>query len=72
MIYGKICFHIGQLALQLNFWVAKDTCNSLYLYTMSANEQVAWAAELQLAIYMVQLIATMSKQLIFNYYAIPL
>ncbi len=24
-----------QLALQFNFWVADDTCNSLYLYAMS-------------------------------------
>jgi hypothetical protein len=40
-----------------------DTCNSLYLYVMSYNEQVAWIAKLQLTIYMVQLIAT---QLQFN------
>ncbi len=46
-----------QLALQLNFWVAMDTCNSLYLYVMSSNEQVAWVAKLQLTIYMVHLIA---------------
>jgi hypothetical protein len=61
-----------QLALQLNFWIAKDICNSLYLYAMSANGQVAWVAKLQFTIYMVQLIATLSKQLIFNYYATPL
>jgi hypothetical protein len=30
-----------QLALQLNFWVVEDTCNSLYLYVVNANEQVA-------------------------------
>jgi hypothetical protein len=46
------------LALQLNFWVALDTCN--------------WVADLQLSIYMVQLIAILSKQFIFNYYAILL
>jgi hypothetical protein len=52
-----------QLALQLNFWIAKDTCNSLYLYVMSVNGQDAWVAKLQLIIYMVQLIAV---QLQFN------
>jgi hypothetical protein len=46
-----------QLALQLNFWVAKDICNSLYLYATSANGQVAWIGKLQFTIYMVQLIA---------------
>jgi hypothetical protein len=60
------------LALQLNFWVALDTCNSLYFYAMSVNKQVAWVADLQLSIYMVQLIAILSKQFIFNYYAILL
>ncbi len=29
-----------QLALQLNFLVVKDTCNSLYLYIVSANGQI--------------------------------
>jgi len=52
-----------QLALQLNFWVVKGTCNSLYLYTMSVNRQVAWIVELQLIVYTVQFIAT---QLQFN------
>jgi hypothetical protein len=52
-----------QLALQLNFWVAKDICNSLYLYTMSANGQVAWVVELQFIVYTMQLIAI---QLQFN------
>jgi len=41
-----------------NFWVAKDICNSLYLYVVSANKQVAWIAKLQLIIYTVQFIAT--------------
>jgi hypothetical protein len=36
--------NILQLALQFNFWVANDNCNSLYLYTMSANGQGAWVA----------------------------
>ncbi len=31
-----------QLALQFNFWVANDTCKSLYLYAMKSNKQVAW------------------------------
>jgi hypothetical protein len=54
-----------QLALRLNFWVVEDTCNSLYLYTVSANEQVAWVMELQLIVYTVQLIAT-QLQIIYN------
>jgi hypothetical protein len=35
-----------QLALQLNFWITMDTCNSLYLYDVSFNRQVAWIAKL--------------------------
>jgi hypothetical protein len=35
-----------QLAFQLNFWIAKDTYNSLYLYIVSVNGQVAWVVEL--------------------------
>jgi hypothetical protein len=34
------------LALQLNFLIIEDICNSLYLYIMTANEQVAWVAKL--------------------------
>jgi hypothetical protein len=41
-----------------NFWVVEDTCNLLYLYVVSANEQVAWVVELQLIVYVVQFIAT--------------
>ncbi len=52
-----------QLALQLNFWIVKYTCNSVYLYIVSVNGQVAWVVELQLIVCMVQLIAT---QLQFN------
>jgi len=33
---------------------------------MSANGQIAWIAKLQLIVYTVQLIITLSKQLIFN------
>ncbi len=47
-----------QLTLQLDYWVPSNTCNSLYLYTRSVNEQVAWVVEFQLTIYTVQLIAT--------------
>jgi len=47
-----------QLALQLNFWIVEDICNSLYLYVVSVNEQVAWVAELQLTVYTVQFIVT--------------
>jgi len=36
-----------KLALQLNFWITKDICNSLYLYAMNSNGQVAWVAKLQ-------------------------
>jgi hypothetical protein len=46
------------LALQPSFWIAKDICNSLYLYIESANEQVAWVAELQLIVYIMQFIIT--------------
>jgi len=46
-----------QLALQLNFWVVKEICYSMYLYVVSANRQVAWVIELQFTIYAVQLIA---------------
>jgi hypothetical protein len=35
-----------------------DICNSLYLYAMNSNGQVAWVTKLQLTVYMVQLIAT--------------
>ncbi len=47
-----------QLVLQFNFWVVEDICNSLYLYVMSANEQFAWVAQLQLTIYTMQFIVT--------------
>jgi hypothetical protein len=43
-----------QLAFQLNFWVVKDTCNSLYLYVVGVNRQVAWVV----IVYMMQLIVT--------------
>jgi len=48
---------ILQLTLQFNFWVVKNTYNSLYLYVASANWRVAWITELQLIIYAVQFIA---------------
>jgi hypothetical protein len=46
-----------QLALWLNFWVAPDTCNSLYLYIMNVIGQITWIAKLQRTVYMVKLIA---------------
>ncbi len=46
------------MALQLNFWIVKDICNSLYLYVMNFNGQVTWIAKLQLIVYIVQLIVT--------------
>ncbi len=42
-----------QLALQFNFWVVENICNSLHLYTMNANGQVAWVAKLQFTVYIV-------------------
>jgi hypothetical protein len=34
------------MALQLNFWVIEDSCDSLYLDVVSANKQVAWFIKL--------------------------
>jgi hypothetical protein len=51
----KGCF---TTSLVTQFLSCKKKLNSLYLYTMSANEQVAWIIELQFTIYMVQFIAT--------------
>jgi len=65
-LWKKKCFAIG---LTTQFLSCKDTYNSLYLYIVNANRQVA---KLQLTIYMVQLIAIKSKQFIFNYYATSL
>jgi hypothetical protein len=36
--------------------VAKDICNSLYLYIVNVNGQITWIVELQFIVYMVQLI----------------
>jgi hypothetical protein len=58
----KGCFIIG---LNLNFWVASDICNSLYLHGINVNGQVAWIVELQLTICMVQII-TIQLQLCQN------
>jgi len=58
----KGCFIID---LKLNFWIASDICNSLYLHAISANGQVAWVVELQLTICMVQII-TIQLQLCQN------
>jgi hypothetical protein len=45
-------------SLATQFWVAPDICNSLYLYTVSANKQVAQVARFQFIVYMVQFIVT--------------
>jgi hypothetical protein len=55
-----------QLALQLNFWVVEYTCNSFYLYTMSANGQVAWIIKLQVTIYIMQLNCNLVKTTCFQ------
>jgi len=62
-----------QLALQLNFWIIEYICDSLYLYVVSANGQIAWVVELQLIVYTVQFIVIQlqlnqnnSFQLLFN------
>jgi len=53
-----------------------NTCNSLYFYTMNDIEQVLWVAKVAThCIYGAthyNLIAILSKQHIFNYYATPL
>jgi hypothetical protein len=60
---------ILQLALQLNFWVALNTCNSPYVYIVNAIGQVAKVAIHRIygAIHY-NFVATT----FFNYYAIPL
>jgi hypothetical protein len=65
-------FHYGkknalQLALQFNFWVVEDNCNSLYLYVVSANGQVAWVVTHHIYVTIhCNSIVTLSKQFIFN------
>jgi hypothetical protein len=58
--YEKKRFFTTSLAIQFNEF-ATYSCNSLYLYIMSCNGQVAWVVKLQLTVYMMQLIATQSK-----------
>jgi hypothetical protein len=62
-----------QLALQFNFWVAFDTCNSPYLYVVSAIGQVVRVIihHIYGAVYY-NSIPTLLQQLSFNYYATPL
>jgi hypothetical protein len=58
---------ILQQTLQFNFWVAPNTCKSLYLYAMSANRQVAWVASHHIyGVTHYKLIAILSKQLILD------
>jgi len=59
-----------QLALQLNFWVANDTYDYLYLYVVNVNGQVTWVATHHIyGATHCNLIVIMLKQFIFNYYA---
>jgi hypothetical protein len=77
----KICFTMG-FCQGLFSWniINKKVCNwpynSLYFYIVSVIWQVAWVAWVatQYIYNAIQcnLIATLSKQLIFNYYATPL
>jgi len=63
-----------QLALQLTFWVASDTCNSPYLYVMNVIRQVAKVTRIELTILWCNSynsITTLLQQLIFNYYVTP-
>ncbi len=63
-----------QMALQLNFWITKVTCNSLYLYVASVNKQVAGVANCN-SLYICcnslqlnyNLIKTIHFQLLFNF-----
>jgi hypothetical protein len=60
--YKVVYFHyegkknVLQLTLQHNFLVTKNIYNSLHLYVVNVNGQVACIVELQLNIYMMQLI----------------
>jgi hypothetical protein len=62
------------------FWVKKVFCNwpynSLYFYIVSVIRQIAWVVRVAThyicSAIQCNLITTLSKQLIFNYYAIPL
>jgi hypothetical protein len=63
--YEKDC--VLQLALQFNFWVIEDTCNTLYLYVVSVTGQVAWVVTHHIYVTIhCDSIVTLSKQLIFN------
>jgi hypothetical protein len=68
-----------QLALQLNFSLTLNTCNSSYLYVISVIRQVAKVTRIAIhCIYgathynSLQPIATLLQQRLFNYYATPL
>jgi len=37
--------NVLQLDLQLYFWIAMTTCNSLYFYIVSVIKQIAWVAK---------------------------
>jgi hypothetical protein len=63
-----------QLALQFNFWVAMTIFNSMYFYVVNVIGQVVthWKYDAIHCNSITKLIANVSKQLIFNYYATPL
>jgi hypothetical protein len=73
LLYTMKKKRVLQLTLQLNFWVALDICNSLYLYVMSAIGQVA-----RVVIHCIysathyNSITILLQQLFSNYYATPL
>jgi hypothetical protein len=69
-LWEKRCFAI---VLQFNFWVTMTTRNPPYFYIANVIKQVAIVATHHIcgAIHC-NSIATLSKQLIFNYYATPL
>jgi len=70
MIFSMLIWIMKKMGiLQLKFfWVVKDICNSLYLYIMSANGQVAWITiqHMYNAIYY-NSIKTIHFQLLCNY-----
>jgi hypothetical protein len=65
-----------QLALQFNFWVPLDTCNSSYINVVGVIGQVARVA--RVATHCIHdathynSIMILLQQILFNYYAIPL
>jgi hypothetical protein len=69
-----------QLGLQLNFWVTMTICNSLYFYTHESYQTSYMSCKRCNSSYMwshfnathCNIVAILSQQLLFSYYAIPL